>query len=100
MSHAPPSEAYLEDSICRRLRDIRIRKHAEHVRAGGGTWHSPYTQVALAKRLGVRYTTVWRWENDVGYNPRSLARFDRWARLLGTSFADELLAVIGEKIAE
>ena len=87
----------MEEPICQRLRDLRVKRQAEHVRNGGGAYlTNPYTQKAIGDRLGVSDTTVWRWENDLGYHPRSLERFDRWARLLGTTFKEEFLAVIGE----
>lgn len=96
----PLAESHLEDAICDRLRDLRLKLQSDHIRNGGGCWHNPFTQEAIGSRIGVSNTTVWRWENDLGYHPRSLERFDRWAHLLGTTFADEMLAVIGEKIAE
>ena len=95
----PIAEAHLEDQICERLRDLRLQRQTQHIRNGGGCWGNPFTQEAVGQRLGVSNTTVWRWENDPGYHPRSLARFDRWARILGSSFKDEFLAVVGDAVA-
>ncbi len=96
----PLAECHLEDAICDRLRALRIKKHREHVLNGGGCYvDNPYTQGAVGRRLGVSNTTINRWEMGLGHHPRSLARFDRWARVLGSSFKDEFLAVVGETLA-
>ena len=95
---APPAESQLENLICERLQRLRLRRQAEYIENGGGYWHNPFTQRAIAQRLGVSNKTVNKWENDLSHHPRSLARFDQWARLLGSSLHDELAAAVAKKV--
>jgi DNA-binding XRE family transcriptional regulator len=55
------------------------------LRAAGGPYLNPYTQRAVAERIGVTHVTISFWES-CAHAPYCLDLWVRWARAVGEDF--------------
>ena len=71
------SDKKIETALSEKLTQRRLQLLAKDGRYHG----SPFTQVHLARKLGICKTSLWQWENAEAF-PRSLEIWRNWAKSL------------------
>ena len=88
----------LERDIAWRLAERREQNKQNAKQLGFGQNENPWVRARMADRIGVSEQALMRWEEGC-YFPHSLELWMKWCKVLGTTYQDELAAVIAEALA-